>query len=51
VRSSLQNPVEIFSKEIEKAKENKAKADSDLLAIMKLSESIQKKSDSLRAPE
>ena len=47
----LKNAAMVDAKEIEKAKENKAKADSDLLGIMKLSESIQKKSDSLRAPK
>jgi hypothetical protein len=46
---SLKNAATVDAKEIEKAKENKAKADKDLLAIVKLSESIQKKSDSLKA--
>lgn len=48
---ALKNAAMVDAKEIEKAKEDKAKADRDLLAIMKLSESIQKKSDSLRAPK
>jgi hypothetical protein len=48
---ALKNAAAIDAKEIEKAKEDKAKADRDLLAIMKLSESIQKKSDSLRASQ
>jgi hypothetical protein len=47
---ALKNAATLEAKEIEKAKENKAKADGDLLAIMKLSESIQKKSDSLKPP-
>jgi len=47
---ALKNAAMVDAKEIEKAKEDKAKADRDLLAIMKLSESIQKKSDSLRDP-
>jgi hypothetical protein len=46
---ALKNAATVEAKEIEKAKEAKAKADRDLLAIMKLSESIQKKSDSLKA--
>jgi hypothetical protein len=37
-------------KEIEKIKDDKARADNDLLAIIRLSEIIKKKSDSLRAP-
>ena len=45
---ALKNVGTVEAKEIEKAKEDKAKADRDLLAIMKLSESIQKKSDSLK---
>jgi hypothetical protein len=48
---ALKNAAMVDAKEIEKAKEDKAKADRDLLAILKLSESIQKKSDSLRAPK
>jgi hypothetical protein len=48
---ALKNAATLDAKEIEKAKEYKAKADRDLLAIMKLSESIQKKSDSLKAPK
>lgn len=38
-------------KEMKKAKEEKARADKDLLAIIKLSENIQRKSDSLKAPK
>ena len=48
---ALKNAAMVDAKEIEKAKEDKAKADGDLLAIMKLSETIQKKSDSLRDHE
>jgi hypothetical protein len=48
---ALKNAATVEAKEIEKAKEDKAKADGDLLAIMKLSESIQKKSDSLKGPK
>jgi hypothetical protein len=48
---ALKNAATLEAKEIEKAKEDKAKADGDLLAIMKLSESIQKKSDSLKGPK
>src|SRR6266849_1295180 len=45
---ALKNAATIDSKEIAKAKENKANADRDLLAIIKLSGSLQKKSESLR---
>jgi len=48
---SLKNASTIDAKEIEKAKENKAKADGDLLAIIKLSQSLQKTSDSLKGPK
>jgi hypothetical protein len=47
---ALKNAATIDSKEIAKARENKANADRDLLAIIKLSGSLQKKSDSLRSP-
>lgn len=47
---ALKNAAIVDSKEIDKARENKAKADRDLLAIIKLSSSLQKKSDSLRSP-
>ncbi|MDQ2855296.1 MAG: hypothetical protein M3R68_03120 [Acidobacteriota bacterium] len=47
---ALKNAATIEAKEVEKAKEDKARADKDLLALMKLSESIQKKSESLKAP-
>jgi len=36
-------------KDVEKARAEKARADEDLLAIIKLSESIKKTSDSLKA--
>jgi len=42
---ALKNAATIDSKEIAKAKENRANADRDLLAIIKLSASIQKKSE------
>jgi hypothetical protein len=48
---ALKNAGTVEAKKIEKAKEDKARADSDLLAIIKLSESLQKKSDSLKAPK
>lgn len=48
---ALKNAATVDAKEIEKVKEDKVRADRDLLAIMKLSESIQKKSDSLIAPK
>jgi hypothetical protein len=47
---ALKNAATIDAKERDKAKEDKAKADGDLLAIIKLSENIQRKSDSLREP-
>ena len=47
---ALKNAATVDAKGIEKVKEDKAKADKDLLAIIKLSESIQKTSDSLKAP-
>ncbi len=45
---ALKNAATIDSKEIGKAKEDKANADRDLLAIIKLSASLQKKSENLR---
>src|SRR2546427_2821092 len=45
---ALKNVATVDSKEIAKAKENKANADRDLLAIIKLSGSLQKKSEDLR---
>jgi hypothetical protein len=47
---ALKDAATVDAKEIDKAKEAKAKADGDLLAIIKLSESIEKKSASLKAP-
>ena len=47
---ALKNAATVDSKEVGKARENKANADRDLLAIIKLSSSLQKKSDSLKAP-
>ncbi len=48
---ALKNVALVDAKEIDKAKEDKVRADKDLLAIMKLSASLQKKSDSLRGPK
>src|SRR5438105_1237452 len=45
---ALKNAATVDSKDIAKAKENKANADRDLLAIVKLSGSLQKKSENLR---
>ena len=45
---ALKNAATIDSKDVAKAKENKADADRDLLAIIKLSSSLQKKSESLK---
>jgi hypothetical protein len=48
---ALKNAAMIDAKESEKAREDKAKADGDLLAIIKLSESLQKKAENLGAPK
>jgi hypothetical protein len=48
---TLKNAATVDVKEVDKAKEEKARADRDLLAIIKLSKSIKKKSDSLKALE
>jgi len=45
---ALKNAATIDSKDVAKAKENKADADRDLLAIIKLSNSLQNKSESLK---
>ena len=45
---ALKNAATIDSKDVAKAKENKADADRDLLAIIKLSNSLQKTSESLK---
>jgi len=45
---SLKNAATLDTKEIAKAKEDKANADRDLLAIIKLSGRLQKKSEDLR---
>jgi hypothetical protein len=47
---ALKNAATINSNDIDKARENKANADRDLLAIIKLSGSLQKQSDSLEKP-
>jgi hypothetical protein len=46
----LKNAATVDSKEVEKSKEEKAKADRDLLAIVKLSSNIQKESENLKTP-
>ena len=46
---ALKNAATIDSKDVAKAKENKADADRDLLAIIKLSSSLQKKSENLKS--
>ena len=48
---ALKNAATVDSKDIAKSKEDKANADRDLLAIIKLSASIQKKSGSLVIPQ
>jgi hypothetical protein len=48
---ALKNAATIDSKEISKARENKANADRDLLEIIKLSGSLQKKTETLRMPQ
>jgi hypothetical protein len=48
---ALKNAATVDSKEVVKAKENKVNADRDLLAIIKLSSSIQKKSESLKTSQ
>lgn len=45
---TLKNAATVDVNTVEKAKEEKARADKDLLAIIKLSESIKKKSDTLK---
>jgi hypothetical protein len=45
---ALKNAATVDAKELEKVKEDKAKADGDLLAIIKLSENIRKSIDSLK---
>ena len=45
---SLKNAATVDAKEIEKAKKDKAQADADLLAIIKLSEGIHRKAESLK---
>lgn len=47
---ALKSAATIDAEKTEKAREDKAKADADLLAIIKLSETIQKKADGLKAP-
>ena len=48
---ALKNTATIDSKDVAKAKDNKANADRDLLAIIKLSDSLRKKSESLRTSQ
>jgi hypothetical protein len=46
---ALKNAAIVDAKEVGKAKEDKAKADADLLAIIKLSDSLHKRADNLKA--
>jgi len=48
---ALKNAAAVDAKLVEKVKEDKARADGDLRAIIKLSENIHKKSDSLKDPK
>jgi len=48
---TLKNAATLDVQTVEKAKEEKARADQDLLAIIKLSESIKKKSDTLKGQQ
>ena len=48
---ALKNAGTVDVKEVDKVKEDKARADKDLLAIIKLSETIRRKADSLRTPK
>jgi len=48
---ALKDAATIDANEIAKAKEHKANADRDLLAIIKLSGSLQKRSENLRTPQ
>jgi hypothetical protein len=48
---ALKNAATVDAKEIDKAKKDKARADADLLAIIKLSEKIQKRSENLKTPK
>ena len=47
---ALKSAATIDAEQTEKAREDKAKADADLVAIIKLSETIQKKAGELKAP-
>jgi len=48
---ALKNAATVDAKEIDQAKKDKAKADADLLRIIKLSEHIHRKSESLKTPK
>ena len=48
---ALKNVALVDSREVSKAKEERANADRDLLAIIKLSASVQKKAESLRVDQ
>ncbi len=48
---ALKKAATVDAKEIEKAKKDKAHADADLLAIIKLSEGIHRKAESLKTPK
>jgi hypothetical protein len=45
---ALKNAKTVDANDVEKARENKAKADKDLLAIIKLSDTIKKKAETLK---
>lgn len=48
---ALKNAALVDAKDVGKAKDEKAKADADLLSIIKLSDSLHKKADNLKAPK
>lgn len=48
---ALKNAATVDVKEIDQAKKDKARADADLLGIIKLSENIRRKSESLKTPK
>lgn len=48
---ALKNAAIVDAKEVDKAKDDKVKADADLLSIIKLSDNIHKKADTLKPPK
>ncbi len=48
---ALKNAGTVDAKEIDKAKKDKARADADLLAIIKVSQGIHRKAESLKTPK